>query len=114
MDFAFWRELVEFGGWCRLRFVRRRGDLAAGGNDNALHRLDPFATVVEASAGIDGAKNCVWARPCLVNIFDKEFGGEAEILAAALVEASGARVPIDGAVIGESVLLADQFSIAPI
>jgi hypothetical protein len=114
MGVAFWRELVEFVGWCRLRFVRRRGELAAGGNDNAFDRLDPFATVVEAGAGIDGAKNCVWAGPCLVNIFDKEFGGEAEILAAALVEASGARVAIDGAVIGESVLFANQFGVAPI
>lgn len=52
--------------------------------------------------------------PGLVNIFDQEFGGEAEIFAAALVEAGGARVAIDGAVIGESVLLANQFGVAPI
>jgi hypothetical protein len=114
MGVALWRQLMGFGGGWQLEFGRVYSWLAAGGNDDAFDRLDPFAAVAEAGAGIDGAKDCVWAGLGLVNILDQKFGGESEVLAAALVEAGGAGVAIDGAAAGELIFFAEQFGIAPI
>src|SRR5271155_1114956 len=99
----------------RLELVLRLGrrDIATGAKDNALDRLDPFAAAVEAGADLDGAEDGLRAGFGLVGVLDQELGGEAQVFAAALVEAGGARVAIDGAEIRELVIFLDQLDIAP-
>jgi hypothetical protein len=72
---AFWCELARFGGGWRLEIGRGCGELGAGGNDDVLNGFNPFATVVEAGAGVDGTKDGVWAGSGVINILDQEFGG---------------------------------------
>jgi len=106
--------LLEFGLGRRLR-SGCEGDLMVGiGNDDALDGLDPFAAVVDACAGVDGAEDGVGIGPGLIGMLDEELGGKAQVPAAALVESLGARVAIDGVVIRELVLISDQVGIAPI
>lgn len=100
-------------GLVRLRDGRERGLLFARGNHDAPYRLDPFAAVIDAGAGVDSAQYDVRIGLGLIGVLDQELGGEAEVLAAALVEAVGARVTIDGVVVGEFVFLADQVGVAP-
>src|SRR5271155_6239123 len=99
----------------RLELVLRLGrrDIATGAKDNALDRLDPFAAAVEAGADLEGAEDGLRAGFGLVGVLDQELGGEAQVFAATLVEAGGARVAIDGAEIRELVIFLDQLDIAP-
>jgi hypothetical protein len=106
--------LLEFGLGRRLR-SGCEGDLTVGvGNDDALDGLDPFGAAVDAGAGVDGAEDGVGIGPGLIGMLDEEFGGKAQVPAAALVKPLGARVAIDGVVIRELVLISDQVGIAPI
>lgn len=97
-----------------MRSGREGGLWFAGGSDDALDRLDPFAAVVDASAGVDGAENDIGIGLGLIGMFDEEFGGEAQVLAAAFVETQGTRVAVDGVVIREIVLRLNQVGVAPI
>lgn len=112
---GFGRELAGiWGGW-RLEFGRggERGLLVAVGNDEASGWLDPFAAVVDAGAGVDGAEDDIGIGLGLIGMLDEKFGGEAQVLTAALVETQGARVAIDGVVIREIVILLNQVGAAP-
>jgi len=111
------RLLLERGLWpegrirsgCALRHL----DIAAGGKDYVLGRLDPIAVGADACADADGAENGAWAGFGLVGAFDEELGGEAQVFAAALEKAGGACVTIDGAVIRELVVPLDEIGIVP-
>jgi hypothetical protein len=82
-------------------------------NDETPSWLDPFAAVIDASAGADGAQNDIGIGLGLIGMFDEEFGGVAQVSAAAFVKTLGARVAIDGVVIREFVVLLDQVGVAP-
>ena len=97
-----------------MRRGREGGLRFAGGSDDAPYRLDPFAPVVDASAGVDGAEDDIGIGLGLIGMFDEQFGGEAQVLAAAFVETQGARVAVDGVVIREIVLRLNQVGVAPI
>jgi hypothetical protein len=84
------------------------------GNDDALDGLDPFAAVIDACAGVDGAEDGVGIGLGLIGMLDEELGGKAQVPAAAFVESLGACVAIDGVVIRELVLISDQVGISPI
>ena len=75
--------------------------------------LDPFALAAEAGADLNGAEDRVGAGFDLIGVLDQKLGGEAQIFAAPLVEAGGARVAIDGAVIPEIVIPLNQFDVVP-
>jgi hypothetical protein len=111
MGSVFWLKLLGRG----LGFRRWLGarDIGARGKDYALGRLDPGATPVEMGTGVNGAENGVRTGLGLVGVLDEELGGEAQVLAAAFVEAGGTGVGIDGSEIPEVVILLDQFGIAP-
>src|SRR5208282_3067550 len=83
-------------------------------NDEAPGRVDPFAAVVDAGAGVDGAQDDIGIGLGLIGMFDEEFGGEAQILAATFVKPASARVAIDGAVTREFVVLLDEVGVAPV
>jgi len=77
-------------------------------------RLDPSAFFVEASADAVGAEDSFGDGDDMVGVLDDELGGEAQIFAALLEQAGGACVTIDGTEIGQTVLLADEFGVAPV
>lgn len=87
--------------------------LVARGIDDAPGRLDPFAPVIDAGAGADGAQDDIGIGLGLIGMFDQKFGGKAQIPAAAFVKTVGVRVAIDGVVIREFILLLNQVGVAP-
>ena len=111
---GFWHRLREFELGRGLRRGRGRRLAVAGGHDDAPDWLNPLAVVGDASAGMDGAEDDVWVGFGLIGMFDEEFGGEAEILAAKLVETQGMSVAIHGAVIRDLVIRTNQVGVAPI
>ena len=92
----------------------RGGDAATGGDDYVRRRLDPLAVVINAGAGADGAEDAFGGGDDAVCMLDDEFGGEAQIGAALLEEAGGAGVAIDGAIIMQVEVVADEIGIAPV
>jgi hypothetical protein len=86
----------------------------AGGHDDAPDRLNPLAESGDAGAGMDGAEDDVWIGCGLIGMFDEEFGSEAKVLAAKVVETQGVSVAIYGAVIRYLVIRANQVSVTPI
>jgi len=86
-------------GFAARRFVCRRAlrlDGIFAGDDDARRRVDPFAGVIDARDGADGANDAAGRDGGFVDAFDHAFEGEAEIEAASSEEAGGVGVAVDG------------------
>ena len=73
----------------------------------------PFAAGVDAGVGANGADDGVAAGVDAVGFFDEKFEGAADVLAAAIEEAGGARVTVDDPSFGDVKFLGDVNGMLP-
>ncbi len=86
-------------GFAARRFVCRRAlrlDGIFAGDDDARRRVDPFAGVIDARDGADGANDGAGGDRDFANTFDDAFESETHIEAASPEEAGGVGVAVDG------------------
>ncbi len=102
---------LRFGGiWILLVIY-----MAAGGNDDVRDGFVPFAAVVEAGDGADGVENAFGVRDLhAADLLDNTFGGETNVLAAALEETGGVGVAVDAARIFDFEDFSEVSDVAPI
>ncbi|HVA16920.1 MAG TPA: hypothetical protein VMV59_04305 [Candidatus Dormibacteraeota bacterium] len=89
------------------------GGIVAG-DDDARGRVDPFACVVDARDGADGANDGVGRDGHFADAFDDAFESETKIQAAAREQAGGVGMAVDGREITEMIALDEVEGIAPV
>ena len=87
--------------------------LVLGGEDDVLGGFDPFAVVVDAGIGADGADDGVGGGCAALRVLDDEFEGVAEFAGTAGEEAGGVGVAVDG-IDGEGELESEVFGAVPV
>lgn len=90
-----------------------RDILIHGGVNHVGGRFVPFAAGVDAGVGANGSDDGVSAGVDAVGFFDEKFEGTADVLAAAIEEAGGARVSVDDPSFGEVKFLGDENGMLP-
>jgi hypothetical protein len=74
----------------------------------------PAAVAVDATVGAHGAEDCVAGEGYVVNGFDEGVEGGVQTFAALEEKAGGAGVAVDGAVVGELVVVSEPRGGAPV
>ena len=92
------------GGWA----VVGSGELDLGGD------FGPAAVAVDAAVGAHGAKDGVAGERYIVDGFDEGVEGGVQTFAALEEQAGGAGVAVDGAIVGELVVLRELPGGAPV